>query len=342
MAAPRHRRSFLPRVLVAPLAGGPVGAKVAFALAASCLASLLALFAFLALFGVVLGGQASGQTVSCGISGQGRSEVPARLMPIYQSASARYRLGERGVSVLAAINKIETGFGSNQGPSSAGAVGWMQFMPQTWSAYGIDADGDGRRDPADPDDAVHAAANYLRASGAPRDWYRAIFAYNHADWYVQQVLALAERYRGSCTLTAEPAVSLGDLDFSNTSGPWAGAKKLSVALAALGKRHGCYSTSEKRDTKYTASGGISDHWWGSRQAYAVDIDSPSCTMGFPGGDADRTAKAIAAALGMPSHTGIVNVVRGAYRFQLLWQTGGHYDHVHIGAHRVGAARGATR
>ena len=84
--------------------------------------------------------------------------------PDLPAAAEAYDLG-RGPSVLAAINKIETGFGQNLGPSSAGAYGWMQFMPATWAAYGVDADRDGGRDPADPDDAIHAAARYLRASG---------------------------------------------------------------------------------------------------------------------------------------------------------------------------------
>jgi hypothetical protein len=70
----------------------------------------------------------------------------------------------------------------------------MQFMPETWEAYGVDANGDGVRDPYDPEDAIHAAANYLSASGMPEDTYGAIFAYNHADWYVADVLANAECY----------------------------------------------------------------------------------------------------------------------------------------------------
>lgn len=126
-------------------------------------------------------------TASCGPGG-----VPAILVPIYQRASDAYGLGPQGPSVLAAINEIETAFGTNLNVSSAGAVGWMQFMPGTWEAYGVDANGDGVRDPYDPEDAIFAAANYLTASGAPGDWYRAIFAYNHADWYVADVLAGAE------------------------------------------------------------------------------------------------------------------------------------------------------
>ena len=74
-------------------------------------------------------------------------------------------------------------------------------------AYGVDANGDGRRDPADPAHAIHAAARYLRASGAPGDWYRAIFAYNHADWYVQEVQALADAYQGGSRI--DPASDPG-------------------------------------------------------------------------------------------------------------------------------------
>jgi hypothetical protein len=295
---------------------------------------LVCLVLFLAVFGALLGGQATGQ-VACSFSSAGRAEVPSQLTPVYRAAAQRYRLGERGVSILAAINKIETGFGSNLGPSSAGAYGWMQFMPATWAAYGVDADGDGATDPTDPDDAIHAAARYLHASGAPRDWYRAIFAYNHADWYVQQVLAQADAFQGACTLTIEAGrVALGDLDFRDTSGDWGGSQKFAVALGEHGRRDGCVPTSEKRERKYTASGGISDHWVGATDAYAVDLDSSACTNTYPGGDADRTARAIAAALDMPAHTGVVSIVRGAYRFQLLWQTDGHYDHVHLGVKRV--------
>jgi hypothetical protein len=118
--------------------------------------------------------------------------VPPVLLPIYQSASAAYGLGPQGPSILAGINLIETAFGTNLNVSSAGAIGWMQFMPETWDAYGVDANGDGVRDPYNPEDAIFAAANYLSASGAPTDWYGAIYAYNHADWYVADVLANAE------------------------------------------------------------------------------------------------------------------------------------------------------
>lgn len=120
--------------------------------------------------------------------------VPPSLIPIYQRASDAYGLGPQGPSVLAAINLIETAFGTNLNVSSAGAVGWMQFMPETWAGYGVDANGDGVSDPYDPEDAIFAAANYLSASGMPADTYGAIYAYNHADWYVADVLANAQCY----------------------------------------------------------------------------------------------------------------------------------------------------
>jgi Transglycosylase SLT domain len=114
--------------------------------------------------------------------------IPPFLLPIYQAAGIQYGIRWE---VLAAINEIETDYGRNLNISSAGALGWMQFMPGTWDMYGVDANGDGQKDPFNPVDAIFAAARYLRAAGADKDLYRAIFAYNHADWYVESVLMRA-------------------------------------------------------------------------------------------------------------------------------------------------------
>ena len=96
--------------------------------------------------------------------------------------------------MLASINRIETAFGTNLNVSTAGALGWMQFMPATWEMYGVDANNDGRKDPFNPVDAICAAARYLKAAGGEQDLYQAIFAYNHADWYVDEVLLYAKQY----------------------------------------------------------------------------------------------------------------------------------------------------
>ena len=115
------------------------------------------------------------------------------LESIWQGAGAAYGIPWQ---VLGAINKIESNFGRNMGPSSAGAIGWMQFMPDTWARWGTDADGDGVADPWDPADAIYSAARYLAAAGGREDIARGVFAYNHADWYVNEVLSLAQVYAG--------------------------------------------------------------------------------------------------------------------------------------------------
>lgn len=113
------------------------------------------------------------------------------LQALWQRAGAAYAIPWQ---VLASINKIESNFGRNMGPSSAGAIGWMQFMPSTWLRWGTDADHDGLADPWDPEDAIFSAARYLAAAGGASDIERAVFAYNHADWYVREVLDLARVY----------------------------------------------------------------------------------------------------------------------------------------------------
>ncbi|MEZ5098393.1 MAG: lytic murein transglycosylase [Thermoleophilia bacterium] len=112
----------------------------------------------------------------------------SQLAEIWRHAGAAYDVPWQ---VLAAINKIESNFGSNMGPSSAGAVGWMQFLPSTWERWGVDGDGDGLADPWNATDAIYSAARYLAATGAPGDLHRAVFAYNHSEEYVADVLSLA-------------------------------------------------------------------------------------------------------------------------------------------------------
>ncbi|MEA2201702.1 MAG: hypothetical protein QOI89_2298 [Solirubrobacteraceae bacterium] len=128
-----------------------------------------------------------------GLDGSNEDAPPAYLVPIYREAGRRYDVPWR---VLAAINAIESDYGRNLAVSSAGAVGWMQFMPDTWREWAVDADNDGQMNPYSPQDAIFTAARYLQASGAARDLPAAIFAYNHADWYVTEVLLRARMLGG--------------------------------------------------------------------------------------------------------------------------------------------------
>ncbi|HEV2812667.1 MAG TPA: lytic transglycosylase domain-containing protein [Solirubrobacteraceae bacterium] len=114
----------------------------------------------------------------------GRAQPADRLMGHYRAAQRRFEVGWH---ILAAVNLVETGFNRLRNNSVAGAQGPMQFILSTWRAYGM---GGNVRDPRD---AIMGAANYLRASGAPRDYRRALYAYNPSDLYVSGVLNHARR-----------------------------------------------------------------------------------------------------------------------------------------------------
>ncbi|CAA9437863.1 MAG: GH23, partial [uncultured Rubrobacteraceae bacterium] len=143
------------------------------------------------------GGSTAGKGYQLGIA---RDEIfarPVAPMPkrqyvkLYKESAEKYGFG-RDWYVLAAVGQVESNHGQNMGPSSAGAMGPMQFMPSTWATSGVDGNGDGRANIMDPEDAIPAAAGYLKEGGAPRDWYAALYSYNHADWYVKKVFAVAE------------------------------------------------------------------------------------------------------------------------------------------------------
>jgi hypothetical protein len=166
----------------------------------------LAAIAFLFIAALVaLGGSSSGAAASSSevqgnsVSALAEHEIPPSYLHLYARAAQRYGLDW---AILAGIGKVECDHGRDPAPSctqegqlnAAGAGGPMQFLASTWAAYGVDADGDGRADRWDPADAIFAAANYLRAAGAPNDYGRAILAYNHASWYVAEVESWAARY----------------------------------------------------------------------------------------------------------------------------------------------------
>ena len=123
-------------------------------------------------------------------------QIPADIKADYAAAAERYHLPW---TLLAGIGMEETAHGRNTTTSTAGAQGLMQFIPATWARYGVDGDGDGRADIRGDADSAMSAANYLTASGVTSGVdgvRRAIFAYNHADWYVNDVLDYAAAYGG--------------------------------------------------------------------------------------------------------------------------------------------------
>ncbi len=123
------------------------------------------------------------------------TNLPESLRALYMRGAAAECPGLPW-NVLAGIGQVETDHGQNKNVSSAGAMGPMQFMPATWAVYGIDGDGDGVADILDQADAIYSAAHYLCADGGGKSatLYQAIFAYNHSDYYVNTVLAVAAQY----------------------------------------------------------------------------------------------------------------------------------------------------
>jgi hypothetical protein len=317
----------------------------------------------LAILGSVAGGQHSAP------SPVAFADIPAGYLTAYQRAAARYGIDW---AILAAIGSIECDHGRN--PASgcnppgtvnvAGATGPMQFLGSTWrrgtaamavpaigpptrttaDGYAADGDGDGLADIWNPADAIAGAARLLRANGAPGDYRRAVFAYNHADWYVRDIFALAATYRGAVTsaplqladrATAVAAV-LGNpriqltgvqrLDFaSGLIDP-----RVAVLLASIGRAHSLVITALRSDHSYlTASGFVSNHALGR----AVDIgavDGELCT-GTRTGACGRLAVQLAAIAGPLRSTELI------YCFDPdgsaspdAFARADHCDHIHAG------------
>jgi Transglycosylase SLT domain len=202
---------------LAPTGAQGLGARVL--VTGSCGLLVLA-FVFIAALAAVGGSslQALGGASAVGQPNSGsalaRREIPPLYLQLYAQAAQRYGLDW---AILAGIGKVECDHGRDPAPScthegavnSAGAGGPMQFIASTWARYGLDADGDGKADRWDPADAIYAAADYLHASGAPGHYKEAIYAYNHASWYVTEVEAWAARYRASLSESGAMAASSG-------------------------------------------------------------------------------------------------------------------------------------
>jgi hypothetical protein len=184
--------------------------------------------------------------------------------------------------VLAAIGKVESDHGRSRAPgvtadeNAAGAGGPMQFLASTWEVYGVDADRDGRTDRYSPADAIYGAANYLCASGGddPRTLDRAVFAYNHATWYVDRVLRQAAAYQAATTSLAGAAGLLSDPRLTLSANARADLAagivdpRLAAALAALLARHtltvGVFKTGHPKMIVTDTGPGteISTHYYG--------------------------------------------------------------------------------
>lgn len=200
-------------------------ATVAIALIVACCgAALVLIVATTSIFGVAFGSMSVGGAFwDTGPTSTAVADIPPLYLSLYERAGARYGIDW---AILAGIGKVECDHGRDPDPSctregavnSAGAGGPMQFLASTFSQYGVSAGGRGRPDRWNPADAIFSAANYLRASGAPRDYEKAIFAYNHASWYVQEVEHWASVYRGAPATSGGTEAPAGEIGLSGVAG----------------------------------------------------------------------------------------------------------------------------
>jgi hypothetical protein len=161
--------------------------------------------------------------------------IPPAVKALYVAAGERYQLPW---ALLAGIGMEETAHGRTTATSSAGARGLMQFMPATFAAYGVDGDGDGRAVITSDADSVFSAANYLTRSGVTKGEAgvrRALFAYNHATWYVNDVLHYAHAYGGGLVLGDPTSCAGGAGNPNATPLP---ADRVAAVLAWAGQQAG--------------------------------------------------------------------------------------------------------
>lgn len=192
-----------------------IGAIDSWKVALVLIVGIVGLLGFASLF-VAASSSAVGGGSICTVVALDGQEIPASYVPWLEKAATKYELGPRGFAIVAAVHKVESDFGRStepgvhSGENGAGAGGPGQFLQGTWETYGVDANGDGVANRYSIPDSIFATANYLHASGAPKDWYGALFEYNHADWYVKEVLATAANF--SASQVCHPATSqLGEL-----------------------------------------------------------------------------------------------------------------------------------
>jgi hypothetical protein len=286
-------------------------------------------------------------------SARALSEIPPRYLRLYLDAGERYAIDPW---VLAGIGSVESQHGKSNAPGVHAGVnafgccaGPMQFsivgIPSTWDTFGVDGDNDGRTSVYDPADAIPAAARYLRASGAPGDYRAALFAYNHAQWYVDQVLAKANEYRGLARgrelepprvsdarlgeVLHNPRITLSPIQRSDLRSGLID-RRVITTMAIIARRHSIVITALRSDhSRTTVDGAVSNHAEG-RAMDIGEVDGEVC-RGIRTGACAELVRALARIEGPLRSTELI----------YCWDPDGpgdprgfarsdHCDHMHVG------------
>ena len=317
-------------------------------------------------FGLPFLALTTGAPQATGVSPVAVADIPADRLALYQQAATAYGLDW---AVLAGIGKSECDHGRLQLPGCnppgtvnfAGATGPMQFLAPTWRAgtrlgtvpppappttrtsdgYATDGDGDGLADVWSPADAIHAAARYLRANGAPGDYDRAIYAYNHSHEYVATVKRHAQTYRAAPILTGDVAASaaalLANPRLQHYNPAWTRGDlqagivdaRVIAALSWALERHTIgiwvFKTGHNR---LAASGNVSNHYYG-RAVDIASVDGEVCS-GTRTGACGRLAIELATPTGALHSDELIYCFDPAPADPDSWAQPDHCDHIHLG------------
>jgi hypothetical protein len=338
---------------------------------------LAVLVAIIGLSAVAMGNLPGGDSVP---SAYAARLIPPDMLALYQSQAVKQECPGLSWTIVAAIVHLESMDGRNPEISPAGAMGPSQFEPRTWDAqgrtaiiftdakgnpqpfgrvpdgkgYALDGDGDGVADIMNAKDSVPATARFLCANGGgnPATLVQAIYAYNHAWWYVfggttdtgqpfEGVLPLAQKLAANGSI-AGTAVGNGEVLFSpgaNFPGQPVTPETigfLQVVAGLYGKPLIC--TTGTSHSYLTVDGLVSDHADGHACDFGMAANGG--TDDGPLGDALDTACLVAA--GDPPQVAAQEaIIGGLYtrehnglRIQCIWKTdqgGNHHNHVHVGA-----------
>jgi hypothetical protein len=226
----------------------------------------------------------------------------------------------------------------------------MQFMPATWRSYGVDADHDGVKNPDSPRDAIFAAARYLKASGADHNMRRAIFAYNHAGWYVDSILLRAERIaahqgvrnrrlgrlfrtgqqRLERQVLGDPRITLYECGRQDIAAHKIDSRVLiALRFLAWSGLHPTVTSLECGHGFYTASGHVSEHSSGSAVDIAAINGIPILGHQGAGSVTEATIRELLTLRGTMAPHQIISLMTFAGAENAL-ALSDHADHIHVG------------
>jgi hypothetical protein len=247
------------------------------------------------------------QEMVCFPAKDAQVSIPEAYMQAFQDAAGRYELGQSGVWALASVARVESNFGKGMSAEDLASRGPLGITEENWKSYAVDGDGDGKVKHSSPADSAATLARMIWAAG---DLRAGLFQHNHAEWYVDAVVAEAEAMAGSCQVrtvsysVALPgptsmAINWGNVELSNSvemvdiqSGSI--DPRILTILGAISQNHTIQISALRSDHSMNTSGGnVSNHYYGRAMDIAA-IDGVACTETSPDGPCGTIARELGA------------------------------------------------